>query len=570
MRGKAVDIAEHKEQALAIPDTVEGFLPYVFWPHISDVDSKGPVPVNTVNPMQVDFLKQRASFRVGDDGRPQGGRDIVVKSRRIRMSSLCFAMIIWAGLRFPGTRYVSVFQLKDPLILAEVRNQIIFALERLPRHWVGPPPYHTGWNFKIGNSRYDLATAGSSAAVASKVGRSGRIDGLHLSEVREYRYPIQLFSAAAKSVPPSGWILAETTPSSDPEHWHTVQYRLTQQGIGSFDRAHFWAWYIDPLKRVARGSTSFKRVMHNDFTKSIRTEDLLAERALVKDGLLDKEQVAFRRMERCTGTRLEQIQARAENPESLEDAATPAGDTWLLAEHLDNAAANVRDPVLSERAAPLLRCWYWVDPIEFAASDRAIVLGGDNAAFGGRDNKAIVVRDADTLEQVAQIHGKALDSECADAIVTLLDKLVKGRKHRYTCAIERNHAIGLIGELIRRNVALYCETVLEQTRGRKRKARRPGIVTGRASRPRFLSALAQGVEGSADSEPVIYRSSLLIDELRKLRDIDGKVQAGEGHDDLAMADAICQFVGRKETTRRGGGGTSLGPPQRHSRRLVPR
>jgi len=310
--------------------------------------------------------------------------------------------------------------------------------------------------------------------------------------------------------------------------------------------------------------------MHNDFTKSIRTEDLLSERALVKDGKLDPEQVAFRRMERCTGTRMEQIQARAENPESIEDAATPSGETWLPVESLDAIAEGVREPVLSERCAPLLRAWYWVDTAEFASSDRAIVIGVDNAAFGGRDNKAVVVRDADTLEQVAQIHGKALDSECADAIVTMIGKLVRGRKHRYTLAVERNHAIGLIGELIKRNVKLYCETVIEQVRGRKRKARRPGIVTSRASRPRFLSALAEGVEGSADSAPVVYRSSLLIDELRKLRDIDGKVQAGEGHDDLAMADAICQFVGRRETTRRGGGGTSLGPAVRASRRLVPR
>jgi hypothetical protein len=557
-------IGKERDEPLPLPSTFTEFVKHIFWPHIEEMDENGPKPIAELNPMQLDFEKHSAGFRIRD-GQMIGGRDVVVKSRRVQMSSYIYAKIIYAMLRFSGIRALTVYQLKDKAIIDTAMEQIEFALSRLPPEWVGPAPYSVASTFKLNGSRWDLSTAGHALKVARKLGRSGRIDILHLTETRDYAHPSAVAMAALKCVPQkSGWAISESTPSSDFDHWHTKQWELAHEGgTGLFDRAHFWPWYFHPLKRVSKESTAYKRVMTKDFEAAMEKLELASERELVKSGVLCREQVAFRRLERSTGTSEDRRDAKAENPETVAEAAVAPGDMWLSVDCVEACEGDTRDPYERKRLGPRLSVSYWVDAKDFRASGVGVFVGGDNAAFGGRDYKALTFRRADTLEQIAEIHGKALDSDGAQAIYDVLEALTGLHRRRYVLAIERNHAAGLLEHCERLGLRLYSETTNPLVAGKRVQKTRAGIVTSSASRIKFITALAEGVEGRDGKRgegAVVFRSKYLVAEIRNLRNIDNKVQAGEGHDDLAMADAICLFVARKEAHRiNRSAGISVGP-----------
>jgi len=173
-----------------------------------------------------------------------------------------------------------------------------------------------------------------------------------------------------------------------------------------------------------------------------------------------------------------------------------------------------------------------------------VIVGTDNASREGRDYKAAVFLDPTTLEQVAEIHGRATDHEFAVAIKDVVEELVGAENWgRYIIGPERNKAKDLIVELQILNLHIYYSEGGATGKGY-------GVLTSASSRPAIFSAIADAVEGpDLDEDGKVrqksptwkFRSGYLVKEFRGLKVKDGKVQ-GFPHDDLAIAGGVALYL----------------------------
>ena len=578
------------EEPPAIPGDVETFYAeHIYWPHIErvDPDTGEPEAVRGINPMQAQYFRDRAAFRLDPDtGQQIRGADSVMKSRRIRFTSLCLGMCLWGCLRMPGSRYAVIFQVAKREILDAIFEQLFFALERFPPSWIDCVPGEDLTALRVGNtlrfksgSRIILQSAGHSGKVAGQTLRGTRIDGLILSEPRAYAEPELVWAAAGKAVQ-KGWIVAESNPPTDREQWHAAEWLLTSEGRGSFNKAHFFPWHMDPLKRLPRGGPEFEQVHTPEFVAALPPGTVEEETALG----LDDEQRAFRRRERFCGSPWVRKIAKSENPEGIEECfVANQGDYWLDRSALDKCRLTVCDPVLRAKLGTLLSVSAWRTPEDFRARDEQLIMFVDTAHKHGVDMSAIRARGISGCS-VLEVHGRARSSELADAIVWVLDRWCHGvaEHHRYCVAVERNHATGkdLIDLLQDRGLklgtrsGLYCQTIDDKRPGRRGKTlRRPGLITSAATRSAYLERLSEAVEGRAfdpetgelEMSPTVeFRSGFLLDELEYLALVDNQIQAARGHhDDLAIAEAgvlyLISKLGRHRVSGIQMGGGSSGP-----------
>ena len=593
-RGRQVE-----EEAPELPaDPIEFIRRFVFWPHISQFDEAGsPRAVGgaELNSMQLDYLERRTAFRYDKSGQPIGSAgDLVGKARRIRFSSLCYGLILHTMLRLPGVAALTVFQAQKAALLEGCMDQLLFAMRRLPRQWLGlaegedPSELRVGYRFRFRNSsRWGLDTAGQHARVSATLGRGQTLQVLHLTEPRAYHEPEIVFASAGKAVGPNGWIVAESNPPTSRTAWMSEEYLLTAQDppSGSFRRAFFWPWHHDPLKRIPAGTTGFQAMHNPAFVDSLPPGTLQEEIELG----LDPEQIAFRRRERSTGTKLQRKLNLAENPESVSEAFSESETKrWLDPDAIAKCRLMVSDPIERYRLGTLHSVSYWRTKEEVRSLNEQVIVFVDTAAKHGVDRSAAVFRSAHSCTYLAEIHGKCLASEMADSIAHVLEKLlgdgVIRRPTRYLVAVERNAGTGrdLIDHLRNRHNmrvgvknGLYSEQISDRRPQAQKGQRRlrPGIYTGAQTRSSYLAALSDSVEGRGFDPltgevlelgpQVEFRSSFALDEIEELAEFDGMIQAPSGlHDDLAIADAGCLMLCAKFGKKTGGGGFSSGGSRR--------
>lgn len=534
-------------------DDHDAFVPFAFFPHIKQIDSGGPVPVAEMTALQRLFDDARSAFRVGDDGRPVPGSDLVWKPRRGKFSTYCYRRIIHACVALGGLRVMTILHTQTADIIEEAIGNVLFCLERLPYGWVtvrrrgrgplvpmdDPAEVRLGSRLRFNGCRWDFTTAGDRASTASKRGRSGAIHILHASEVREFKEPDKLFAAVEPAA--KMWRIAESNPPTDRNHWMAQEYRATRDGVGSWGAAHFFPWHVDPSNRFEPGEPEYETTMRADFP--LPEVDAAAEIRLE----LDTGQKAFRRHWLCVGSATRKRLNRAEYPESPEDCFVVDGTPFLDSGALDWAEAHAVDPVHHYRVGAGLWVSFWVDPAEFLADDRRLVIGADTAELYGRDNTAIIGRCDETMDQVVMLHGVAAWHDVAGGLRDVLGELVDLKTHRYTLGIERNHGLGLIAacESPAYRLRLYYETIVGRDGA---KSSRAGIQTTGWSRRRYMSRVSDSFEGSPFEESgevrilrptVPFQSKVHIGEARTMVIIDHKPQAAPGHkDDTVIADAI--------------------------------
>ena len=521
-RGLDERAVERSAEGPGIPaDPIAFARDWAWWPHIETRQ-----PVRGLSPIIEDYLARRTAFRWGDDGNRIAGADIVLKPRRVFMTSAILACIAHALILVPRLRALTVVQVGRDDIIRPLTRQLAYMLEHLPPSW-------TSWRLvgnevRFGNgSTWEPVTAGSSEQVADKLGRSGALDVLHLSETAFFPHPEALWASLESALPVrTGWRVSESTMPASRQQWHAAEYARTRDGRGRFLRAFFWPWFNDPLKRIRRDDPRYAQAMGDQIAETFRheveREDLLG---------LDVEQRAFRRWAYLLGSPEDRRRARRENPEDDETPYDTPGESWLDAGALEVLAAGCSDPVRRRRLGELYSVSLWV-----TQADR-VVVGVDTALKTGRDRMAAVLLDA-RGDQIGELHGRALDSEFAAGLAEVLEEIGCGDRRKHIICVERNRGKGLIAELLDRKLRLWRD-----------EGARAGFVTSGASRPLLLDALAGAVEGPGQDEdgsarkpaPVrIVRSAYLAAELSGLEvHDDGKVAAGPGtHDDLPIAYAL--------------------------------
>ena len=422
----------------------------------------------------------------------------------------------------------------------EMRRHMLFAAERLPKEWTGGVRKIGGViEFRKTGSIWICVTAGHTEQVADSVTRSGGVDVLHMTEAKRYSHAADLFAAAKEAVPrTTGSILCETTFPTLKSHWVMQQYLATRQDRGNFLRAFFFEWYLDPRKRIGKDDPEFRQVMSSEFAATMAPEDLEAEDRLA----LDDQQIAWRRANYCKfGTSKDRRLARLENPEDDQTPFLIAHTSWLAESALDVVDARTRAPEVKHWLSSLYGVSIWrLNPAGL------VVYAADTAEKTGVDYMSCVGVEQATRDQVAEAHGRALDSEFAEAIAWMVARVHGSVGSRaYTVCVERNRGKRLIAELQKRGVRLWAET-----RGGK-----PGVTTSRYNRDAMLACVLEAVQGPAEDEdgadrspsPIVdVGSKFLAAELRGLALVESKrgirVEGKGEHDDLAMAYAIALFV----------------------------
>ena len=577
--------------AIPLPDTLEAFMPFVYWPHLEKMSpGGGPLPVNDLNPMQREFLANRASWRTGPDGQPVGGSDVILKPRRVRATSLVLAMCMFAACRYPNTVYLSIFQTKAKTLIDSVIDQYLFGLARLPASFLGVTEGYDVAQMRVGNiirypsgSRHLFASAGSSKRVSRTTARGHRVDGLHLSEARAYAEPEEVWAAAGKALSANGWAVCESTPSANRESWFANNWLLTRDGVGAFDKAHFFPWYKDPLKRLSPTSAAYQSMTSTDFVECLPSGMVADEDRLG----LDLAQRAYRRRERATGDPWTRRLAVCESPETPEEVFVDTSQSHFLDRGaVELCRAQVCPPIYRERLGSHLSVSLWEESLPPGSM---LLMFADTAQKSGVDYSAIRCRASDKTV-LGEVHGRGLVSELAAAVEWLINHYCGHvRNHtRYCIAVERNAGTGrdLLDHLVNMGIPIstrygvYAERVTSKRPGaRGRQTLRPGLQQTHATRAMFLERIAHAVEGTGwsevDNSPVPlgpsgppFRSEYLVNELAALVEIEGRWAAPSGgHDDLAIADGGALYLAERLSSRPLVGVSGGGRPGRGARRV---
>ena len=223
-------------------------------------------------------------------------------------------------------------------------------------------------------------------------------------------------------------------------------------------------------------------------------------------------------------------------PRSLEEALAPSrGIGYFDSDALEIMAEQVREPESVERG--LLSVW------RKAVIGGRYIIGADTAwgQSGSYSCATVFAWAVDSMEQVAEMHGRPHPDECAFEIL----QLHKDYNHAYMGLERAGEGQERDGESV-----VVVDKVMEllkecECRGRNRvfysdyrsdSPERPGWQTDRNSRPYMLSDLQSGVRNGQ----VVIRSKGGHGEMMSfLRNEKGRAQAADGaHDDRVMAYAI--------------------------------
>lgn len=512
-----------------LPDDPILFLDqYCWFEHVNTHE-----PVRGLRPFQIDYLENRTVCCWDEWGNPLPGKDIHGKSRRQAWTALGIAMGSYRIFRIPRGRARLYAHLGRDDILEPFHLMFQFLNEHYPSGWAdGWVLRKNRWVNPLTRSSFAFSTAGKGEESSKKQGRGGGYDWVHLTEIGYMDHAKKLMTATSKAVPvATGNIYAESTFDENRDHAFAVEYRYAKEGKGRFDKAFFWPWFVDPLKRIPANSPTYARVM--DPSYELSDHDRESESKLN----LDAEQVCFRRAEFTLGDPQDRREARRENPEH-DEQPFELGENYIDQHCLDLLEMDALPAPIRSRITPLFSQSIWIpDPAW-------LVLGVDNATRDGRDYKAVVGLDPSRKEQVCELHGRATDHEAAVGIAALIDQLGV-EPWQYWIVPESNKAKDLIVELVKLGLNVW-----ESEEGSTGKGY--GVYTGKESRQAFIAALAGAVEGDTMDEqgrPLPrtgptwrFRSSYLIAEIKSLHVAKDGLVRGRPHDDLAIAAAIGVYI----------------------------
>lgn len=176
---------------------------------------------------------------------------------------------------------------------------------------------------------------------------------------------------------------------------------------------------------------------------------------------------------------------------------------------------------------------------EYPQPGKYYLIGVDTATKYGEDMSAVEIFDYETMEQVAEFHGKLPVLEFADVVQDIY-LMYPG------LLIIENNSIGdpLIEKLEKsgRNLNIYYQKSPDiDAKNQSKREGKWGLTNSLATRPKMIDALLEYVS----MFPNTIKSSRLGLELIGLvhNKTNGRVEADEGcHDDLAMAASMCYYV----------------------------
>lgn len=178
-------------------------------------------------------------------------RDIVLKPRKVFMTTLEAARDLYLFLTQPGARVVAVVQSqKKHETLREISRMVDLFLDSLRHQGLD---FELGteaegrWTFPEHDATFEILEAGASLRTAQKTGRGTAITRLHLSEVASYEHGAETIAALVGAMPKTGEVTIESTPNGSSGYFFD-QWQLAANGDArtAFE-PHFFPWYLHDL-----------------------------------------------------------------------------------------------------------------------------------------------------------------------------------------------------------------------------------------------------------------------------------------------------------------------------------
>lgn len=400
------------------------------------------------------------------------------------------------------------------------------------RHpWLAELLYWEKGELRFGPSRLEVKGAGGTSAAARKVGRSGTVQRLHITEISSFEFAKEMWTAIEPCVPTgSGSVVIESTAQGAAGLFHSL-YQDAKAGKNSYE-PFFFAWmkhaeYRSPLERG-----------------EVITPVTPREKEMVRKYNASAQQVKWYRAKVADKT---QALADQEYPMDEETCWLIAGRLFFDAERVKLLLTETRDPVRVEKLFSSVpdpgaknEIRIWKDP---SNRDEYVIIADPSEGVVGGDPCAAAVYRRANGEHVASVHGLWRTHEFA----AILDKL----GYRYNTAlivVERvNHGHAVLNALLRLEIDDELGDFTDDPDpARKRRAypkvyhdmedEKAGWKTGEVQRATacelFESAVRTGTWRSPDRD-------LLAEMQRFVVSKTGKPEAAAGaHDDQVLVNLI--------------------------------
>lgn len=436
-------------------------------------------------------------------------RDIILKARQQGMTTVEQIRDVFYFLTVPGARVVVVCQsVTDNGPLKQLTQNFQVMLDSLRRagmdlEFTTEAVGH--WVLKDRDSSLKVTVSGASETSASKKGRAGTISRLHITECAFFEFADSTLNAMLECVPSpqfgSQIVIESTANGAAGFFYRQCEAAKAKQGSYKF---HFFPWhfteeYSTPLEPGEVFAPSDEREAQL-LAEGVTPEQLKWYRDKVTDKGADK--------------------TTQEYPTDPETCFLVSGRQFFDPQRTIVLIAGKRVPI-ETRDRERIRIYRRPEP------GKIFLLTGDTSEGSGQDSSAGVLRDFETNELYAVLHGQYTPWQLAEALDTL------GREYNYAVVVveRNNHGRSTLDALI--NKFFYENLYFAADE-------KAGWLTSPITRPVMLDSLEDGHRQgfwSTPDEPTLSQVRNFV--IAK----SGKPQAKAGeHDDLVIAEAICWAV----------------------------
>ncbi len=278
------------------------------------------------------------------------------------------------------------------------------------------------WALHDRDSKFQIVASGASEASASKKGRGGTLNRLHVTEPAFFEHPETTMNALLESVPmrPGTEVVFESTPNGVANYFHNL-FTNAQAGRNEYT-AHFFPWFANPEyelpilnSEIIEPQSDREQELVNKF--SVTPEQLKWWRAKVALKGLDLVDQEF--------------------PTDPVRAFLKSGRSFFDVGRLESMGSFVTTPLTSDYAHGLC---VWCRPQHKAK----YVIGVDTAEGLGEDGdwSSANVWNRHTKQHVATLQNKLQANPFAEHLAKL------GREYNDAeIIIERNKGMALISAL---------------------------------------------------------------------------------------------------------------------------
>lgn len=446
--------------------------------------------------------------------RGRSARDVILKARQQGFTTIEQIRDLFYFLTVPGARVVVVCQSvtdNGPLKELTERFRVMFESLKHAGMKLDFTTEATGhWILAERHSSLKVIVAGASEASASKKGRAGTINRLHVTEAAFFEFADDTLNALLECVPDPSMgseIVIESTANGSSGFFHKL-CKTAEAKRGSF-KFHFFAWYETDEYRTALEPGEVIQVDEKDER----------EKALVAHGV-SLEQLKWIRAKIADKG---QDNTDQEYPSDPETCFLVSGRQFFDRKATTNLLQWVREPE-GLREKDCLAVWHKPQP------GRLYLIASDTSEGTGADASAAVVRDYLTNELCARLHGQFTPWQLAEQLAAL--------------GWEYNQAFIIVE---RNNHGHSVLQALSKLRDEKDEPRpytniyyaedeKPGWNTTGVTRPVMLDGLEAAHRKGEWTTP----DKVTLGQVRNFVIAkSGKAQAAAGeHDDLVLAEAI--------------------------------